>query len=130
MRRLINSLGVALCLSTAAVGCGDENGSEPAASMVGTWDFIGFSDDGIEATTTGTAIFKADGSVSIHGTVTYPGQATEALDAEGTYQQTGTSLVMQFDGDPSTWEITQSGNEVLLTGDEAPPANTMRLRRS
>ena len=130
MRRLISSMGLALCLSTAVLGCGGDEGSEPEETMVGTWNFIGFSDDGLEAATTGTASFHADGTVAFHGTVTYPGESTEALDAEGSYRQDGTDLEMTFDGNSLNWVITRSGDEVLLTQDEGPPANTIRLRRA
>ena len=130
MRRLISNLSVALCLSMTALGCGGDDGSEPAQTMVGDWDFIGFSDAGVGATTTGTAVFRADGTMSFDGTVTYPGENTEDLAVEGTYEQTGSSLVLTVGSDPGTnWTIAASGAEVLLTQVEAAPANTIRLRR-
>jgi hypothetical protein len=129
MRRLISKLGVALCLSTTALGCGGDDGPEQAPSMVGNWDFIGFSDAGVEATTTGTVVFRADRTISIDGTVTYPGENTEDLAVEGTYEQTGSSLVLTFESSSSNWTIAASGDEVLLTQAEAAPPNTIRLRR-
>jgi hypothetical protein len=130
MKRLISKLGIALCLSMAALGCGGDDGSEPPQTMVGDWDFIGFSDAGVEATTTGTAAFRADGTLSWNGTVTYPGESTDPLVFDGTYEQTGSSLVLTVGSDPGTnWTIAVSGNEVLLTQVEVAPANTIRLRR-
>jgi len=129
MRRLISNLSVALCMSMTALGCGGDDGPEQAPSMVGDWDFIGFSDAGVEATTTGTVVFRADRSMSFDGTVTYPGENTEELAVEGTYEQTGSSLVLTVEGESSTWTMAPSGDEVLLTQVEAAPANTIRLRR-
>ena len=48
-------------------------------------------------TTTGTFVFRADGTFSANGTVTYPGEATDNIDVDGTYQQTGSSLVLTID---------------------------------
>ncbi len=129
MKRLISKLGIALCLSMTALGCGGDDGPEQAPSMVGEWDFIGFSDAGVEATTTGTVVFRADRTMSVNGTVTYPGENTEEVIVDGTYQQTGSSLVLTIDADPGTWTIAASGAEVVLTQVEAAPANTIRLRR-
>jgi hypothetical protein len=98
--------------------------------MAGEWDFIGFSDDGVEATTTGSVVFHADGTLVWAGTVTFPGESTDTLDLDGTYQQTGSRLVLTFAGESSTWTIAESGDEVLLTAVEADPANTIRLRRT
>lgn len=131
MRRPGSGLGLVLPLVLALAGCGGSDGSGPSVSLVGTWDFIGFSDAGVEATTTGTVVFGADGTVTWDGTVTFPGEPTDAISVTGIYQQTGSTLVLTFGAEPSTtWTIAASGDEVLLTAVEAPPANTIRLRRA
>lgn len=130
MRRLIDNLGVALCLGMAALSCGGSQGTQPSASLLGEWDFIGFSDAGVVATTTGTVVFRADGTLSWNGTVTFPGEPTDPIALDGTYRQTGNTLVLTFGAEPSTtWTISASGDEVLLTAVAPRPANTIRLRR-
>ena len=130
MRRPVYRVFLVGALTLAVLSCGGSDSSGPSVSLVGQWDFIGFSDAGVDATTTGTVVFGADGTVSWNGTVTFPGEPTEAISVSGTYQQTGNTLVLTFGAEPSTtWTIAVSGDEVLLTAVEPPPANTIRLRR-
>ena len=98
-------------------------------SLVGTWDFIGFSDAGVDAQTTGTMVFRTDGTFTIQGTVTYPGEPTDNISDFGTYQQNGTTVVFTIGSDTSTWTLSISGNVATLTEVEPPPANTITLRR-
>jgi hypothetical protein len=103
--------------------------SAPGTSLVGTWDLVGFTDMGIAAVTTGTWTFRTDGTMSVNGTITFPGEPTEPLVAEGTYVQSGSSIVLTIGPQTGNWTLVESGNEVTLTENEPPPANTIRLRR-
>jgi hypothetical protein len=102
----------------------------PSPSLVGTWDLIGFTDMGAAAVTTGTWEFRADGTFSVNGTITFPGEPTESLVAVGTYSQSGNAVGLTIGAETGNWTLTASGNEVTLTENEPPPANTITLRRS
>ena len=69
-------LAVVVWLGVASCNGGT---SESGPSLIGTWDLIGFTDAGVAAATTGTAVFRADGTFSIDGTITFPGEPTEAM---------------------------------------------------
>lgn len=114
---------VGACLSA----CATEN-SAPA-SLLGTWDLVGFTDMGIAAQTTGTVVFRADGTVRVDGTITFPGEPTEPLVADGTFVQAGDRVTLSLAGQTGSWALAASGNEVTLTEIEPPPANTITLRR-
>ncbi len=94
-----------------------------------TLDLIGFTDAGVAAATTGTAVFRADGTFSIDGTGTFPGEPTEAIAADGTFQQSGNSVELTIGADAGPWTLEFSDSEVVLTEVEPPPANTITLRR-
>jgi len=115
-------------VSSGLAACGDSTGAD-SLSLVGTWDLIGFSDAGVEAETTGTLVFSADGTVTLQGTVTFPGEPTDDISGDATYEQTGTTVVLTFGSDTTTWTLSISGNVATLTEVEPPPANTITLRR-
>jgi hypothetical protein len=125
LRAGVLSAFVAAALLTA---CGSDS-TGPNTSLVGTWDLIGFTDMGVAAVTTGEWTFRADGSMSVEGTVTFPGEPTDSLVADGTWAQSGVSVTLTISGQTGTWTLTESGNEITLTENEPPPANTIRLRR-
>ena len=110
-----------------AAACG-KNSTEPSTSLVGTWDFIGFTDMGVAAVTTGTWVFRADSTLSVNGTITFPSEPTDSLVVDGTYAQSGNRVVLTIAAETGTWTLTASGNEVTLTQNEPPPANTITLR--
>ena len=121
------SLGLAVALvfvATAAVGSATLD-----HSLIGSWDLIGFSDGGVDAVTTGSAIFGEDGTFTIAGTITFPGEPTDNVSVTGTYEQTGDSVVLIIGQSPSTWALLFSDSDVVLTEVEPPPANTLTLRR-
>jgi hypothetical protein len=107
--------------------CGSEN-TGPSTSLVGTWDLVGFTDMGIAAATTGTWTFRSDGTLSVNGTITFPGEPTEPLVAEGSYIQRGESVTLTIGTQTGDWTLTKSGTELTLTEIEPPPANTIVLR--
>jgi hypothetical protein len=115
-------------LSGLVVSCGEATGSA-AFSIVGTWDLIGFSDGGVEAQTTGTWIFRANGTHSVNVTVAFPGEPVDSISGNGTYEQTGTTLELTLDSETSSWTVATSGDTATLTEVEAAPANSVTLRR-
>lgn len=117
---------IALLAFTCA-GCSD--GSGPHVSLVGDWDFVGFTDAGVEAATTGTWTFEANGSLSVRGTVTFPGEPTDSIVASGSYSQQGSRVQLTIAADTGSWAIADAGDVVVLTEIEPPPANVIRLRR-
>ena len=128
MKKLFVALLTAAALSGGMAACGDSTGAD-SLSLVGTWDLIGFSDAGVEAETTGTWVFSADGTLTIQGTVTLPGELAEDISGDATYEQTGTTVELTFGSDTTTWTLSISGNVATLTEVEPPPANTITLRR-
>ena len=111
-----------------AAACGD-GGTEPdTLSLVGTWDWVGFSDAGVAAVCTGTVVFRTDHTLSFNGTITWPEETTDPAVEDGSYSQSGNSLTMTFDGETSTWLITEQGEQITLTGDGPAPATTITLR--
>lgn len=135
MPRLVSSGLYAVYLSLAfaapflGAACGDDS-TAPSPSLIGRWDLIGFSDMGISAVTTGTGEFRADGTFDFNGTITFPGEPTESLVIAGSYVQSGTAVVLTIGDQTGDWTLTSSGNEVTLTENEPPPANTITLRRA
>lgn len=135
MPRLVSSGLYAVRLSLALGGpflgaaCGDDS-TAPSPSLIGTWDLIGFTDMGISAVTTGTCEFRPDGTFGINATITFPGEPTESLVIAGSYVQSRTTVVLTIGAQTGNWTLTSSGNEVMLTENEPPPANTITLRRA
>lgn len=127
-RRTFGRLLLSALLLWLTTTCGDD-ATEPKPSLVGTWDFIGFSDAGVEAQTTGTAIFRSDGTFSIAGTITFPGGMSVDVNVDGTYEQSGNGVDLTIGEDISTWTLAFTGDRVVFTEVEAPPANTITLRR-
>lgn len=126
LARRLRSAGASAAVACFAA-CATENTAP--ASLLGTWDLVGFTDMGIAAQTTGTVVFRADGTVSVEGTITFPGEPTEPLVADGTFVQAGDHVTLTLAGQTGSWALTASGNEVTLTAIEPPPANTITLRR-
>ncbi len=114
--------------ATLLAACATDN-TGPGPSLVGTWDLVGYTDMGIAAATTGTWMFRSDGTMSVNGTITFPGEATEPLIADGTYEQSGASVTLTIGTQSGSWTLVESGNELTLTEDEPPPANSIVLRR-
>lgn len=114
-------------LAFSCTRCSD--GTAPHVALVGNWDFIGFTDAGIEAATTGTWTFEPNGSFSVRGTVTFPGEPTDSLVASGTYQQDEQRVDLTIGADTGSWTIAETGDVIVLTEVEPAPANTITLRR-
>jgi hypothetical protein len=121
-------LSVGLVATLLGAACADS--TAPGTSLVGTWDLVGFTDMGIAAATTGTSEFRADGTFEVNGTITFPGEPTESLLIDGTYVQSGSTVVLTIGAQDGHWTLTGSGNEITLTENEPPPANSITLRRT
>lgn len=115
-----------ILLST--LSCGEDETTGPQDSLVGTWDFIGFSDGGIDAETTGTWVFRRDGTFSANGTVTYPGEPTDNVDVDGNWELSGNTVLLTIDQASSTWTTEFTGDVAVLASTENP-ATTATLRR-
>ena len=119
---------VAAALALLAAACGKDS-TAPSTSLVGTWDLVGFTDAGVAAVTTGTWVFRADATLTVRGTITFPGEPTDSLVLDGTYVHSGSGVALTIAAQSSNWTLTTSGNEITLTENEPPPANTITLRR-
>jgi hypothetical protein len=85
---------------------------------------------GASAVTTGTCEFRADGTFEVNGTITFPGEPTESLVIDGSYVQSGSTVVLTIGARTGNWTLTASGNEVTLTENAPPPANSITLSRT
>lgn len=121
------AIALLVTLAWAGVACGDETG--PKISLAGTWDFIGFSDAGIEAATTGTWTFETNSAFHVQGTITFPGEPTDSLVVSGSYSQQGNQVELTIGIDTGSWTLSGDGDVVVLTEVEPAPANTIALRR-
>lgn len=120
---------VLTCLLTVAGAACANDGTAPSVSLVGVWDFVGFTDGGVAALTTGTWTFETDSSVVVSGTVTFPSEPTDSLEGTGTYIQNGNTVHLILGSGSGDWTITGEGDQVVLAEIEPPPANTITLRR-
>ena len=122
-------LSVGLVATLLGAACAADS-TAPSTSLVGTWDLVGFTDMGIAAATTGTSEFRADGTFEVNGTITFPGEPTESLVIDGSYVQSSSTVVLTIGAQVGNWTLTANGNEVTLTENEPPPANSFTLRRT
>jgi len=129
MAAAFRALGAVAWVTLAFVACAGSEPTRESVSLVGVWDWIGFSDHGVNGTTTGTATFSGDGTVSFIGTITYPNEPTDSVVVAGTFQQTGNTVVLALGSESATWTVSASGDEVVLTMVGPSPTNTIRLRR-
>ena len=118
---------VVAAAGTMLGACSDS--TAPGPELVGTWDLVGFTDAGVAAVTTGTWIFRSDGTLHVDGTVTFPDEPTEPLVLDGGYIQTGQRVTLTIGTESADWAMVENGNELTLTQDEPPPSNTVLLRR-
>ena len=124
----LRAAGLAVAATGILLGaCSDS--TAPGPDLVGTWDLVGFSDSGVAAVTTGTWVFRSDGTMHADGTVTFPDEPTEPLALDGGYIQTGQRVTLTIGTESGDWALVEDGNELTLTQDEPPPANTVVLRR-
>jgi hypothetical protein len=108
--RSVRSLLAGLTIAWACDGSTD-----PAPSIAGTWQLVGYVDQGIGAVTTGTAQFATDSTFSIEGTVTFPGEPLDSLAVTGTWVQDGDRVTLTTVDGSSTWQVTDLAATVTLT---------------
>jgi hypothetical protein len=125
----LRAAGLAVAAAGTLLAACSSDSTAPGPELVGTWDLVGFTDMGVAAVTTGTWIFRSDGTMHVEGTVTFPGEPTEPLVLDGGYIQTGQRVTLTIGGQTGAWGLVEAGNELTLTEDEPPPANTIVLRR-
>ena len=123
----IKAIALLATLAWASVACSDETG--PQITLTGTWDFIGFSDAGIDASTTGTWTFETNNAFHVRGTITFPSEPTDSLVVSGSYSQQGSQVELTIGVDTGSWTLSGDGDVVVLTEVEPAPANTITLRR-
>ena len=111
------------------VSCDGEKSTHPAPTLEGAWDIAGYADHGVSGATTGSCIFRDDGTYAILGTVTYPGEPVDSLDVSGTYQVVATLLTMTTPDGGVSWSLAFSGDRVVLTLIGVEPPTTMTLKR-
>lgn len=120
-------LGVFALLVAAFCGCEDSTG--PSRTLEGTWDLAGYTDHGVSGATTGTCTFRPDGTFSILGTVTFPGEAADSLEVSGTYGVIVNYVTLTTPDGTGTWFLAFSGDRVILSLVGSDPPTRMTLRR-
>jgi hypothetical protein len=125
----LRAAGLAVAAAGTLLGACGSDSTAPTPELVGTWDLVGFTDSGVAAVTTGTWIFRSDGTMHVDGTVTFPGEPTEPLALDGGYVQTGQRVLLTIGAVTDAWALVEDGNELTITQDEMPPATTIVLRR-
>ena len=115
-------------------GCGDgdstsRDSDKPGQTLLGSWDFIGFTDDGVATETTGTAEFRSDATFLIEGTITIPGNPTDDANISGTYEEGDGMVTLTIGGESKPLTVEFAGDQVVLTErDQAPPGAEAGLR--
>jgi len=118
---------VGLCL-LAILACSDTAG--PGDDLAGTWDLTGYSDSGIAAATTGTAVFRMNGTFSIDGTLTFPGEPPDQLLLSGTWLEQGEIVTLTTGEESGRWVRSADGDDVLLTLEGSQPPTIITLHRT
>jgi hypothetical protein len=105
-------------------GCGND---EPALTLEGTWDLVGFTDHGVAGAATGSAAFDAGGEFEFDGEVTHPGDPAESFTMSGAWSRTGDRVTLTTLTDSSEWTVRYVSGQATLTlaGDE--PTDVIRL---
>ncbi len=128
MPRLFSIVCLFSMLVLGYAGC-DDDSSGPAPSLVGGWDIIGYSDHGVSGATTGSAVFRDDGTFLMLGTVTYPGEPTDSLNVSGTYQVMANAVTLTTQESAGAWSLVFVGDAVTLSLLGADPPTVITLRR-
>jgi hypothetical protein len=129
--RTIGPLHLGLVLLLVA-GCGHDSQSpepEPERSLVGRWDVIGLQLGRIEAVvTTGTWVFREDGTYSVNLYVELPDGPIDQLIEDGDYVSDGKTVA--FRGSDFHWQLIWDGDMVILhNGQPMPDTTTITLLR-
>ena len=109
--------------------CGDDDSTPWPRTLQGPWDLVGYTDHGASGVTTGTCIFLDNGTFSIVGTVTFPGEPTDTLEVYGTYEVNANIVTLTTTEGSGDWSMAFSGDKVVLTRLGVDPATVMTLKR-
>lgn len=112
----------------ALMGCNDSTG--PNDDLTGHWELIGYSDAGVAGITTGGAVFRANGTFDIDGTVTYPSEPTEPIQVSGTWSIQGNIVTLDTGSESGRWVRSVVQGNTLLTLEGSQPPTTITLRRA
>jgi hypothetical protein len=124
----VRPVRLSLYLLVGLLACADSTG--PAGDLAGSWLLVGYTDAGVPAAASGTATFLSVGTFTIEGTLTFPGEPPDPIQAEGTWSADGDVIVLTTGGQTGRWAYSASGEEVTLTLEGSQPATTMTLRRA
>jgi hypothetical protein len=125
--RSVVPIAASALLWIALFGCDDS--TSPSTEIAGTWRIVGYVDHGVAGATTGTAVFRNDGTFSVLGTVTYPGETADSIDVSGTYSVFGSTLTLQTNDGEGEWSMAFSGKRVVLSLAGSDPSTSMTLER-
>jgi hypothetical protein len=110
-----------------ALACDDA--AAPTPTIAGAWDIVGYMDQGISATTTGTADFRPDSTFAMAGTVTFPAEPVDTFDVAGTWVQTGAIVTLTTPDGSDGWQLAAQGSTVSLTLQGTTPPTRITLAR-
>jgi len=109
--------------------CGDNGTTAIPRTLEGLWDLVGYSDHGVSGVTTGVCSFLENGTFSILGTVTFPGESTDTLEVYGTYEVDANIVTLTTTQGSGDWSMAFSGDKVVLTRLGVDPATSMTLKK-
>jgi hypothetical protein len=124
-----SALLIGLLALLAFSSCGDHGTTIIPRTLQGLWDLVGYSDHGVSGVTTGTADFLDNGTFSILGTVTFPGEPTDTLEVYGTYDVNANIVTLTTTEGSGDWSMAFSGDKVVLTLLGSDPATRMTLKK-
>ncbi len=110
-------------------GCGTNDPGEPGATLQGAWSLMSYADHGVTASTTGTASFETNGSFTILGEITFPGEPVDSLQVSGTWSMRGDRATLVTSEGSGEWAVSFSGTEATLSLVGPSPTNSMHLHR-
>ena len=108
------------------VGCGD---GDSGGTLLGTWDLIAYSEHGVAATASGSAVFGGGGEFTITAEITYPGEPPDTIQVNGTWSMQGDRATLTTSEDTGVWLVEFTGEEATLTLVGPAPTNVIQLRR-
>jgi len=120
---------LAACAALVFASCEDDSVTDPNDLIQGTWNLVGYTDNGVSGVTTGTAVFSGDGTFSMQGTVTYPGEPADTIDVTGTYTAYKLGVTLTTDDGAGNWSTTYSGDELTLRLIGSDPPTAIALKR-
>jgi hypothetical protein len=125
---LITSRGRLVAPWIGALACGG-GPTQPAPTLLGAWDLVGYSDAGTPAMASGTADFQQDGTFVMNGTITFPGEPPGPIAISGTFELREDQVDLLTPSRRGTWTLRFIGDEVSLTLEGSVSPTAIMLRR-